>query len=212
MGKLIVIDGLDGCGKQTQTQALSAILGYRRITFPTYTKSSALIEMYLGGEFGEADAVNVYAASTFYAVDRYSSFMKDWGQDYKNGETLIFDRYTTANIIHQMSKLSPDKWDGYISWLEELEYEKIGLPKPDIVVFLDLPLEISAKLMAARKSKIEGDIHEGDLQYLKRCRTAAGYAADKLGWKMIDCTRDGEILPIEDITNIITTVLKGACL
>lgn len=204
MGRLIVVDGPDGSGKQTQTRRLAGILNCRRLEFPTYTKSSALIEMYLGGNLGaRPEDVNVFAASTFYAVDRYASFVQDWGADYKEGKLLLCDRYATANIIHQMSKLPPSQWEDYIAWMEDLEYTRFGLPRPTAVVYLDLPAEVSARLMAGRDERITGDIHEHNLNYLANCRKAAQYAIDRLHWLAIDCAPEGELLAPDIITEMI---------
>ncbi|HWQ51120.1 MAG TPA: hypothetical protein VN369_04880 [Terriglobales bacterium] len=204
MGRLIVVDGPDGSGKQTQTKRLAERLNCRRLEFPTYTKSSALIEMYLAGDFGaRPEEVNVYAASTFYAVDRYASYARDWGADYKAGKLLLCDRYATANVIHQMSKLPREKWEDYIGWMEDLEYTRFGLPRPDAVVYLDLPAELSAQLMAGRDERISGDIHERSLLYLANCRRAAQFATERLHWLRVDCAPEGQLLAPDAITEII---------
>lgn len=196
MGKLIVIDGLDGSGKSTQLERLKAHLTesgatYRQISFPDYDEpSSALVKMYLAGEFGSsADSVNAYAASSFYAVDRYASFKKFWEKDYINNTPIIAARYATSNAIHQMAKLPKCEWDSYLSWLEYYEYTLLGLPKPDKVIFLDMPLHIAQKLMSGRYmgDETKKDIHERDLQYLQQCRESALYAAKKCGWEVICC-------------------------
>ncbi len=200
MGKLMVIDGLDGSGKSTQLDLLDAYLSdagvsYRQISFPDYAqRSSALVKMYLGGELGgSADAVNAYAASSFYAVDRYASFKAFWEADYAAGQPIVAARYTTSNAIHQMTKLPEEQWDGFLSWLEDYEYSKLGLPRPDKVVFLDMPLEVSQRLLSKRYAGDEEkkDIHERDTAYLSKCRTAALYAAEKCGWVVLPCS-DGE--------------------
>lgn len=208
MGKLMVIDGLDGCGKSTQLdlldQALSARgVAYRQISFPDYAQpSSALVKMYLGGDLGGSpSAVNAYAASSFYAVDRYASYKRFWQTDYEAAIPIVAARYTTSNAIHQMTKCPEDEWDAYLTWLEDYEYRLLGLPKPDKVLFLDMPLEVSQKLLDKR---YEGDaekkdIHERDNAYLIHCRRAALYAAEKLGWVIVPCSKDGQPLPKEEI-------------
>ena len=151
-GKLIVIEGLDGSGKATQAELLQKSLQkkekfkIRKVSFPNYdSPSSSLIKMYLGGQFGtEPDSVNAYAASAFYAVDRYAGFKKDWGEDYKNG-LIVADRYTTSNAVHQCAKLPREEWNAYLTWLFALEYEKMGIPKPDIVIYLKVNPEVSQK-------------------------------------------------------------------
>lgn len=208
MGKLMVIDGLDGCGKSTQLDLLDKALSargerYRQISFPDYQQpSSALVRMYLGGDLGGSPAaVNAYAASSFYAVDRYASYKCFWQEDYQAGVPIVAARYTTSNAIHQMTKCDESEWDAYLAWLEDYEYRLLGLPKPDKVIFLDMPLEVSQKLLAKRYDGDEGkkDIHERDNTYLVNCRRAALYAAEKLGWVVIPCSCDGEPLPLEEI-------------
>ena len=206
---LIVLDGLDGSGKSTQLERLDAYFRangthYHQISFPDYDQpSSALVKQYLGGEFGGSpDAVNAYAASSFYAVDRYASYKKFWQEDYEAGTLILAARYTTSNAIHQMGKLPRSEWDTYLEWLEYYEYTLLGLPRPDRVLFLDMPLEISQKLLMTRYEGDSGkrDIHERDLQYLATCRESALYAADRLGWTVITCGKDGEPLPMDTIT------------
>ncbi len=201
MGKLMVIDGLDGCGKSTQLALLDAYLAdigkaYKQISFPDYDQvSSALVKMYLGGELGgSAEAVNAYAASSFYAVDRYASYVRFWREDYENNTPIIAARYVTSNAIHQMTKLAEDDWDAFLNWLEDYEYTKLGLPRPDAVVFLDMPIEVSQRLMENRYDgdNEKKDIHERDLAYLHRCRRAALYAAKKWHWRVLPCS-DGEV-------------------
>ncbi len=208
MGKLMVIDGLDGCGKSTQLEMLEGALqqqgrAFRQISFPDYAQpSSALVKMYLGGELGGSPAaVNAYAASSFYAVDRYASYKCFWQEDYEAGLPIIAARYTTSNAIHQMTKLPEGEWDAFLQWLEEYEYILLGLPKPDLVVFLDMPVEVSQTLLQKRYhgDNEKKDIHERDVSYLHKCRQAALYAAEKLGWEIVPCSRDGEPLPVEVI-------------
>ena len=157
MGKLIIIEGLDGCGKSTQTQLLEEYfeknsINFKKIKLPDYdSKSSTLVKMYLAGEFGEDAAdVNAYAAGAFYAVDRFASYKLDWGKDYNNGTLILDDRYATSNSIYQMEKIDESKWDEYLDWSADFEYNKIGIPKPDLVIFLDMPVEVSQRLMTAR--------------------------------------------------------------
>ena len=214
---LIVLDGLDGSGKSTQLDRLDAYFGregipYKQISFPDYNEpSSALVKQYLSGEFGTtASAVNAYAASSFYAVDRYASYKKFWQKDYENGALILAARYTTSNAIHQMSKLPRDEWDAYLAWLEHYEYTLLGLPKPDRVLFLDMPTDVSQKLLMARYEgdSAKRDIHERDLQYLLACRECALYAADRLGWSVITCAENGEPLPVETITDRLIEAMK----
>lgn len=219
MGKLIVIDGLDGSGKSTQLNLLDTYLKencrtYRQISFPDYDQpSSALVKMYLAGEFGEAaDSVNAYAASSFYAVDRYASYKKFWENDYKNGTPIVAARYATSNAIHQMAKLPKSEWDAYLDWLEYYEYVQLGLPRPDAVVFLDMPLHIAQMLMSGRYhgDETKKDIHERDLAYLKQCRESALYAANKCGWTVITCGEGDAPLAPEKITAQLIDVYENA--
>ena len=208
MGHLVVLDGLDGSGKSTQLARLNEYFSaqnrdYTQISFPDYEQpSSALVKMYLGGDLGGSpSAVNAYAASSFYAVDRYASYKCFWQEDYEAGVPIVAARYTTSNAIHQMTKCPESEWDVYLAWLEDYEYRLLGLPKPDTVIFLDMPLEVSQKLLAKRYEGDEGkkDIHERDNTYLVNCRRAALYAAEKLGWIVIPCSKDGEPLSLEEI-------------
>lgn len=206
MHKLFVIEGLDGSGKATQAQFLYEKLqerGFlvRKVSFPNYdSPSSALVKMYLSGEFGtHPDDVNAYAASSFFAVDRFASFKTDWEKDYQSG-IVISDRYTTSNAVHQCSKLNPSEWDSYLDWLFNFEYKLLGIPKPDLVVYLRVDPELSQHLLEERyEGQDKRDIHEKDLNYLAHCRTAADYCAKKLGWKTIECTVNGQMRSAEDI-------------
>lgn len=207
-GRIFVLDGLDGCGKTTQFELLRDKLmeenvPMQAVSFPEYDKpSAALVKMYLGGDFADSpDGVNAYAASSFYAVDRYASYKLYWEKAYNEGKLILASRYTTSNAIHQMSKLPESRWDEYLEWLEDYEYNKLGLPRPDCVVFLSLPLEISQKLLSERYEGDEEkkDIHEADLSYLNGCRRSAEYAAERLGWHIIDCSENGSIRTIESI-------------
>lgn len=216
MGKLIVIDGLDGSGKTTQfdiiREKLSGAHSVKAISFPDYGQpSSALVKMYLNGELSRsADGVNAYAASSFYAVDRYASYKMFWEESYKNGELILASRYVSSNAIHQMVKLPESDWDGYLEWLSDYEYGRLGLPKPDLVVFLDMPVEISQRLMSERYGGDESkkDIHEGNVRYLRDCRKSALYAAGKLGWKILECSRGGEPLTVEEINGKLLQLIN----
>ncbi len=214
-GKLIVLEGLDGSGKSTQLELLRARLSgeVRYVKFPAYeSESSALVRMYLAGEFGsKPEDVNAYAASAFYAVDRYASFKTDWGKDYLSGATVVCDRYATSNAVHQASKLCGAQRDDYLDWLYDFEFSKLGIPKPDAVVFLDMPIEVSQKLMTGRYEGDEGkkDIHERDVAYLEHCRQAALYAADRLGWSIIHCAEGDSPRLREDIACDVYDAVKA---
>jgi len=208
MGKLIVIEGTDGSGKSTQfkllTERVSAEgIEFQKLVFPQYSEpSSALIRMYLGGEFGTKPSdVNAYAASAFYAVDRFASYKKVWGAWYENGGLVLSDRYTTSNAVHQASKEPEDKQLEYLKWLYEFEYDKLGLPCPDLTIYLDVPTDFTEKMMRSREAatNTQADIHEKDLAYLATCRRMGRKAAEYYGWTVIDCVRDGQMRSIEDI-------------
>ena len=208
MGKLIVIEGTDGSGKSTQFKLLTQRLtregrDFRQIVFPQYSEpSSALIRMYLGGEFGQRPGdVNAYAASAFYAVDRYASFKKVWGNYYNGGGLVISDRYTTSNAVHQASKEPPENRQRFLKWLYEFEYDHLGLPRPDLTLYLDVPTDFTEKLLRTREqdTHTKADIHEKDTQYLATCRRMGAFAADYYGWTVISCVRDGKMRSMEDI-------------
>lgn len=220
MGKLIVIEGTDGSGKSTQFRLLTEAVeqaGYefRKLVFPQYKEeSSALIRMYLGGEFGEKPSdVNAYAASAFYAVDRYASYKKVWGQWYEEGGLVLSDRYTTSNAVHQASKEPEEIRAEFLRWLYEFEYDKLGLPRPDLTIYLDVPTEYTEQLMRSREAATgtTADIHEQDLEYLATCRKMGRTAADFYNWTVIDCVRDGKMRSIGDIHEEILSHVK-ACL
>ena len=207
-GKLIVLEGLDGSGKGTQAKLLAKHLTVtdhlvREITFPDYdSDSSALVKMYLAGQFGDKpDDVNAYAASTFYAVDRFASYQRVWKNDYASGGLILSDRYTTSNAVHQGGKLEGKAREEFFSWLYDLEFNRMGLPKPDLVLWLDMPVEIAETLMRRRErdTSTKADIHERDDGYLHKCREVAQQAADYFGWTRVSCVRDGKLRSIEDI-------------
>lgn len=215
--KLIVIDGLDGSGKATQTKRLCERLsaeGYkaRTLSFPDYeSDGSAAVRMYLGGQLGDnPDDVNAYAASSFYAVDRVVSYLNSWGRDYKTYDYIIADRYVTSNIIHQMAKLDVDERDEYIRWLCDYEYNRLGIPEPDMVIFLDVDPAISQKLMLDRYQGDESkkDIHESNVSYLLNCRKSAVYAIEHLDWTVVKCDDGEKMRSIEDIGDELLALVK----
>lgn len=217
MGRMVVIEGLDGSGKATQAKLLLAYLeskGYTTyaLDLPYYNDpSSTLVKMYLNGEMGDKPTdVNAYAASTFYAVDRYASFKKHWEKEYNSDKITVANRYTTSNASHQMTKLSEEDWDSYLQWLFDFEYNKIGIPEPECVIYLDMPVDISQKLLLKRYSGDEEkkDVHERDVQYLVSCHKAAVYAAEKLGWEVIKCGENGEPFTVECISKMVCDVVE----
>ena len=208
MGKLIVIEGTDGSGKSTQFKLLTQRLEaenhkFQKLVFPQYKEpSSALIRMYLGGEFGSSPSdVNAYAASAFYAVDRYASYKKVWGDWYENGGLVVSDRYTTSNAVHQASKEEGQAQKDFLKWLYEFEYEKLGLPCPDLIIYLDVPTDFTEAMMRRREADTHtsADIHEQDMSYLATCRRTGRAAAEYYGWTVIDCVKEDTMRSIEDI-------------
>lgn len=217
MGKLIVIEGTDGSGKSTQFRLLTEAVSnagyeFRKLVFPQYKEdSSALIRMYLSGQFGEKPSdVSAYAASAFYAVDRYASYKKVWGDWYENGGLVLSDRYTTSNAVHQASKEPDEKRAEFLRWLYEFEYDKLGLPQPDLTIYLDVPTEYTEKMMRSREAATgtHADIHEKDLEYLATCRKMGRTAAEFYGWTVIQCVKNGKMRSIEDIHEEILKHVK----
>lgn len=216
-GTLIVIDGLDGTGKTTQADLVyKHLLQYstkiKLISFPDYAnRSSELVKLYLNGEISNnPNDVNAYAASSFYAVDRYVSYKQHWEKFYDEGYLIIATRYTTSNALHQMIKLAPSEWDSYLAWLEDYEYTRLQLPRPDKVILLTMDRSVSDRLINSRYHGDESkkDIHEKDPDYLLRCTRSALYAAEKLDFTVIDCldkedNKSPKLLPIEIITKKI---------
>lgn len=216
--KLVVIEGLDGSGKSTQFEIIDRYFAqnnipHKSISFPDYNNpSSALVKMYLGGEFSKnAKDINAYAASSFYAVDRYASYKLYWEDAYKNGDLILASRYVTSNAIYQMVKCDKSEWNEYLDWLYDYEYSKLGLPVPDLVIFLDMPIEVSQKLLAKRYEGDESkkDIHEVDIEFLKSCRESALYTAKKQNWKIINCSDGKSPLPVNVITERILNEING---
>ena len=218
MGKLIVIEGTDGSGKSTQFRLMSERLekdgvAFKHIVFPRYDQdSSALIRMYLGGQFGTKPSdVNAYAASSFYAVDRFASYKMDWGQYYEDGGVVLSDRYTTSNAVHQASKEPEEMREQFLHWLYDFEYDKLGLPRPDLTIYLDVPTDFTEKMMRKREqdTNTKADIHEKDMQYLATCRQTGRAAAEYYGWTVIRCVKDGQMRSIDDIhQEIYSHVIK----
>ena len=218
VGLFIDLEGLDGSGKTTQTELLCKKLeergvNFKKIKLPDYeNESSILVRKYLRGDFGKnVGDVNAYAASLLYSVDRFASFTEHWKSDYLNGTLIISDRYTPANAIYQITKLEKSEWDSFLDWLFDIEYNKIGIPAPDKVIFLDMPVSVSQKLMTERYHGDEKkkDVHEANVSYLNHCRDAALYVAKKYNWIVIDCTKNGEPLSIEEINGkILDAVLS----
>lgn len=206
-GKLIIIEGLDGSGKSTQMQLLcqrAEQLGkpVRRVKFPNYDEdSSALVKAYLSGDLGSLQQINAYAASVLYSVDRYATWRRHMHSDYEQGAVFLLDRYTTANMYHQTTKLPHEEWDSFLDWLVDLEFQKMGLPAPDLVLYLDMRPQTARRLMEKRYHGDESkkDVHEKDTAYLARSRAAAEFCARNLGWDTVHCTSGDAMRSIEEI-------------
>lgn len=219
-GTLIVLEGTDGSGKSTQFARLCARmdaegLRYRRLVFPRYQEpSSMLLRMYLEGEFGSHPSdVNAYAASTFYAVDRYAAWKQDWGEFYRGGGVVLADRYTTSNAVHQGGKLEGRAQTDFFAWLADFEYGKLELPQPDLVLWLDMPTEKAVENLRRRESEThtKGDIHEVDEGYLRQCRACAKNAAEFYGWRRVTCLNGaGAVRSIEEIHDEIWALARKA--
>lgn len=218
-GKLITIEAGDGSGKATQTKALYDRLlaeGYQvlKVEYPDYqSESSALVRMYLGGEFGQqAENVSAYGASAFFAVDRYASYLLKWRQAYESGWIILADRYTTSNMVHQAVKLEDSaEREEFLSWLWDFEFGRLQLPVPDRVIYLDMPPEISDRLInsrAAKDSSRKKDIHEKDTSYLHHCHRAYNEVAEKYGWVKISCAQQGNLRTVQDIHEDVYQAVK----
>ena len=215
-GKLIVLEGLDGCGKSTQLELAGEYLNKiginsRTVSFPNYSSPSGqIISEYLAGNIPCEGENGAYAASAFYAADRYISYVTDWKRDYMGGSVILSGRYTTSNAIYQMTKLPQNERADFLEWLSDYEYNKLGLPQPDLVLFLDMPTEVSQKLLLKRYNGDESkkDIHEKNLSFMQSCRESAMAAAQHWGWEMVSCAQNGEPLPVEEIHKKIAGAIK----
>lgn len=219
MGFLITVEAPDASGKATQTKMLLERLtneGYKtyKFAFPNYGSDACKpVEMYLDGVLGKNPSdTNAYSASVLFAVDRFFSYRTEWKKLLDEENTIILlDRYTTSNAVHQIVKLPQNEWDGFLSWLYDFEFNKMALPVPDVTVALDVPPEVSKKLLEKRAKEDANhkvDIHEADSEYLKKCYDASKYASSAWGWKRIECTLDGEMLTREEIHEKIYNSVK----
>lgn len=217
-GNLFVLEGLDGSGKATQAARLCESLNQRgtackTVSFPDYAQpSSALVRMYLDGQFGSRpEDVNAYAAASFYAVDRFASYRQFWKNDQEHGTTIVADRYTTSNLIYQLTKLPRRDWEAFLAWVQDFEYAKLGLPQPSLTFFLDMPPDISQHLLDQRYQgdSQKKDLHERDIAYLNACRESAYYCAERLSWRVVPCAANGKPKTVPEISaEILGQVLR----
>ena len=214
-GILIVLEGTDGSGKATQAKRLIRTLEdrgvpCREIDFPRYGNPFAEpANLYLHGALGDRPGdVNAYAASVMFAVDRFASYREDWGEFYASGGVVIANRYTTSNAVHQASKLPEAERKPFLDWLFDLEYRRLGLPEPDLVLYLDMPAEISGKMLRRREqeTRTQADIHEQDGDYLRRCRECARQIAEDQGWVTIACAAGDRPRTPEDIGREVAAI------
>jgi len=220
MGRLIVIEGTDSSGKETQTKKLYDRLvdegkKSKKISFPNYeSPASEPVKMYLAGDFGgDAKKINPYPVSTMYAIDRYASYMTDWKKEYEEDYIVVTDRYTTSNMVHQASKIEDEEEKNrYLEWLKDLEYEKMGIPVPDLVIFLNMPTETARMLMENRKNKITGeekkDIHEKDKDHLKEAYQNACQIAVRDNWKEVRCVGEDGLKTIDEISQEVYRLVE----
>ena len=217
-GKLIVFEGTDGSGKANQSRLLSQHLTregipFKHIDFPRYGQPSAvMVQEYLDGKFGKNPGdVNAYAASLFFSMDRYASYKQDWGGFYEAGGLIIADRYTTSNAVHQASKLPPEEREEYLDWLFGLEYGRLGLPEPDLVLYLDMPTDITERMMRGRQSPTgtHAAIHEQDEAHLKSCPANAREVVRRCGWRVIRCADGDSPRSVEDIHREVWEIVQG---
>lgn len=218
-GKLIIIEAGDGSGKATQTKLLYDKLlsmgkKVMKVEYPDYeSEACAPVKMYLRGEFGgHADDVNAYVASLFFAVDRYASYRKKWKKAYEEGTIILADRYTTSNMVHQAVKIQDEvERKKFLHWLWDTEFTKMGLPVPDKVIFLNMPIDLSDKLIEQRanKTKIVKDIHEKDTAYLAKCHVVYEQMAKQYGWDIVNCAENGQLRTIEDIHQDVLACMKN---
>lgn len=212
-GKIIVVEGLDGCGKSTQVDLLkNHFPDCRFLTFPNYdSPSGEIITEYLQGRIPETDSQrSAYASSIFYSMDRYISYRKDWYLDCKNQKHIISARYVTSNLIYQTAKLPRKEWEDYIKWLSDFEYSKLGIPVPDAVIFLDVPIEISQRLLSERYENIDQkkDIHEADLDYFQRCYNVAEYLITREHWKRLPCCEGDTLRSVDSIQTDLVKLIQ----
>lgn len=217
-GKLIIIEGTDGSGKQTQSNLLYENLkkeyNIKKISFPNYESNASYpVKMYLAGEFGNNENISVFASSILFSVDRYASFKKNWEDFYNSGGIIISDRYTISNVIHQGNRINDEKkFMEYNEWLTDLEWNKMGMPKPDLIIFLDMPYKFSNRLIDSRPNKITGDskkdILESDEEQKIRAYNISKKVIEIYKAKVVDCIKNGEIRTIDDIQNEILTVVE----
>ena len=208
-GKLIVVEGAcDGIGKSTQYQLLKDHLqedGYEVVShhFPSYdTVQGRPVEKYLKGDFGKPSELSPYFVNTLYAVDRAITWKESLEKEYNDGKIILLDRYTTSSIIYQSSVIEDiEERKKFIDYICDYEYSKLGIPEPDSVVFLHAPFDMVTKMRNARKANegLVNDIHERDIEFMKKVYKNAMFISEYLGWDKIDCVNGNSMDSIENI-------------
>ncbi len=210
-GKLIVIDGIDGSGKATQTKLLyQKLVDYglpvKTLDFPQYTQNffGGLVRQYLDGKFGVATEIDPHLASVLYAADRWESSKKinDW---LAAGNIVLLDRYYTSNLIHQSTKLPAEKIDEFVTWVIRMEIETFKIPSPDAVLFLHMPPAVALSLITKRGAGHDG--HE-NLDHLKLAEQRCLYLANKLAWTVVECSKETQPLAIENISQTVWSTIE----
>ena len=208
-GKLIVFEGAcDGIGKSTQFKLLTDSLindGFKICNhhFPTYdTYQGAPVEKYLKGEFGKPGELSPYFVNSLYAMDRAITWNTKLKPAYNEGEIILLDRYTTSSLIYQSALISDiEEKKKFIDYVVDFEYSKLGIKEPDQVLFLTAPFDLVTEMRQARKVNdgVVNDIHEQDLEFMKKVYDNANFLADYLGWDKIECSNSNTLRSIDDI-------------
>ena len=216
MGKLIVIEGVsDGVGKTTQIKELynKLINSGKEVIyhhFPSYgSVGASLVEEYLKGNLGKKEDIGPYAISSFYALDRFYAYHMELKDALNSGKIVLLDRYTTSNLIYQGSLFEREKRDEFLNYITDYEYNRLGLKKPDLVIFLKLDKNFANTLRKNRDTEgVEGDINEKENAFLDKVYDNSLYVADKYNFKIIECSKDGVLRSIDDISREVYNIVR----
>lgn len=216
-GRLIVFEGSDGAGKTTQCNLLRQdLIASGKVVFqhhfPSYkTYHGAPVEHFLAGEFGDAGDDSAYFVNALYAVDRAIAWRKILREHFENGETILLDRYTTSSLLYQSAQFDDlDEKKRFIDYVLDFEYNKLGIKEPDQTIFLQLPWELSLRTIIARAKKtgIQRDVFERDVEYIKKISVHRDFVADYLSWDVVECSHGDELLPIEEIHGKVLKMMQ----